>query len=161
MAGRTSVHRLRLVRLVVEEVEVGCLLVQCGVGDGDADHGAGEFAVFAVFVGEGGGVEVRADSGPGFAIVAPREPGAAPTCCASGPWSRHGRITPRKDIDQMAQPWNTSGCFGSPGISSSNPSSPRNSRQKSSGWPYGAASRPCACRLALASNTSSSRSPSK
>ena len=42
VAGRAgSVDRLRLVRLVVEEVEVGCLLVQCGVGDGDADHDAG------------------------------------------------------------------------------------------------------------------------
>ena len=39
-----SVDGLRLVRLVVEEVEVGSLLVQSGVGDGDADHGAGEFA---------------------------------------------------------------------------------------------------------------------
>lgn len=33
-----SVDRLRLVRLVVEEVEVGSLLMQRGVGDGDADR---------------------------------------------------------------------------------------------------------------------------
>lgn len=33
-----SVDRLRLVRLVVEEVEVGSLLVQSGVGNGDADR---------------------------------------------------------------------------------------------------------------------------
>lgn len=45
VAGRAgSVDGLRLVRLVVEEVEVGGLLVQSGVGDGDADHSAGEFA---------------------------------------------------------------------------------------------------------------------
>ena len=33
-----SVDRLRLVRLVVEEVEVGSLLMQRGIGDGDADR---------------------------------------------------------------------------------------------------------------------------
>ena len=45
VTGRAgSVDGLRLVRLVVEEVEVGSLLVWSGVGDGDADHGAGEFA---------------------------------------------------------------------------------------------------------------------
>lgn len=64
VAGRAgSVDGLRLVRLVVEEVEVGGLLVQSGVGDGDADHSAGEFAVLAVFVGEGGGVEVGSGDG--------------------------------------------------------------------------------------------------
>ena len=48
VAGRAgSVDGLRLVRLVVEEVEVGGLLVQSGVGDGDADNSAGEFAVLA------------------------------------------------------------------------------------------------------------------
>ena len=62
---------------------------------------------------------------------------------------------------EPGQRWNTSGCFGSPGISSSRPSRPRNSRQKSSGWPYGLDSRPCAWMFALASNTSSSVSPSK
>lgn len=45
VAGRAgSVDGLRLIRLVVEEVEVGSLLVQSGVGDGDADHRASEFA---------------------------------------------------------------------------------------------------------------------
>ena len=64
VAGRAgSVDRLRLVRLVVEEVEVGSLLVQRGIGDGDADHGAGEFAILAVFIGEGGGIEVGAGDG--------------------------------------------------------------------------------------------------
>lgn len=43
-----SVDRLRLVRLVVEEVEVGGFLMQRGVGDGDADHGAGEQLVVPV-----------------------------------------------------------------------------------------------------------------
>lgn len=43
-----SVDRLRLVRLVVEEVEVGSLLMQRGVGDGDADHGVGEQLVVPV-----------------------------------------------------------------------------------------------------------------
>ena len=51
VAGRAgSVDGLRLVRLVVEEVEVGGLLVQSGVGDGDADHGAGEFAQKSLFL---------------------------------------------------------------------------------------------------------------
>ena len=54
VAGRAgSVDGLRLVRLVVEEVEVGGLLVQSGVGDGDADHGAGEFAKLAALVRNG------------------------------------------------------------------------------------------------------------
>ena len=39
VAGRAgSVDRLRLVRLVVEEVEVGSLLMQRSIGDGDADR---------------------------------------------------------------------------------------------------------------------------
>lgn len=61
----------------------------------------------------------------------------------------------------FAYSWNTSGCFRSPGMSDKRPSSPRNSFQKSSGWPYGEASRPWAWMLALASNTSSSLMPSK
>lgn len=45
VAGRAgSVDGLRLVRLVVEEVEVGGLLVQSGVGDGNTNHHASEFA---------------------------------------------------------------------------------------------------------------------
>ena len=43
-----SVDRLRLVRLVVEEVEVGSLLMQRGIGDGDADHGVSEQLVVPV-----------------------------------------------------------------------------------------------------------------
>ena len=75
VVGRAgSVDGLRLVRLVVEEVEVGGLLVQSGVGDGDADHSAGEFAVLAVFVREGGSVEIRANLGPVLAIITPLEP---------------------------------------------------------------------------------------
>ena len=57
--------------------------------------------------------------------------------------------------------WKTSGCFGSPGSSASTPSRPRNSCQNSNELPYGEACRPRACRFALASNTSSSRMPSK
>lgn len=64
VAGRAgSVDGLRLIRLVVEEVEVGSLLMQRGIGDGDADHGAGGFAILAVFIGEGGGIEVGAGDG--------------------------------------------------------------------------------------------------
>ena len=75
VAGRAgSVDGLRLIRLVVEEVEVGSLLVQSGIGDGDADHGAGELAELAVFIREGGGVEIRTDLGPALAIITPFEP---------------------------------------------------------------------------------------
>lgn len=39
-----SVDGLRLVRLVVEEVEVGSLLMQRNVGNGNTNHRASEFA---------------------------------------------------------------------------------------------------------------------
>lgn len=45
VAGRAgSVDGLRLVRLVVEEVEVGSLLMQRSVGNGNTNHHASEFA---------------------------------------------------------------------------------------------------------------------
>ena len=45
VAGRAgSVDRLRLVRLVVEEVEIGSLLMQRSVGNGNTNHHASEFA---------------------------------------------------------------------------------------------------------------------
>lgn len=77
VAGRAgSVDGLRLIRLVVEEVEVGSLLVQRSVGNDNTNHRASEFAKLAVFVREGGGVEIRTDLGPALAIVTPFEPGA-------------------------------------------------------------------------------------
>ena len=45
MDGRAgSVDRLRFVSFIIEEVEVGGLLMQSGVGNGNTDHGADEFA---------------------------------------------------------------------------------------------------------------------
>ena len=48
VAGRAgSVDGLRLIRLVVEEVEVGSLLVQRSVGNDNTNHRASEFAKLA------------------------------------------------------------------------------------------------------------------
>lgn len=42
---------------------------------GEAHHGAGEFSVPAVFIGEAGGVEFPSDPLPGLVVVAPGETG--------------------------------------------------------------------------------------
>ena len=45
------------------------------VGAGEAYHGTGELTVFAVFIGESGGIEDASDLLIIFSVVAPLEPG--------------------------------------------------------------------------------------
>ena len=45
VAARTgSVDRLRFVRLIIEEIKIGGLLMQRSVGNGNTNHRASEFA---------------------------------------------------------------------------------------------------------------------
>lgn len=58
-----SVDRLRFVRLIIEEIKIGGLLMQRSISDGNTDHSAGELTELAVFVRERGGIEVGAGDG--------------------------------------------------------------------------------------------------
>ena len=71
-----SVDRLRFVRLIIEEIKIGGLLMQRSISDGNTDHSAGELTELAVFVRERGGIEIRTDLGPILAIITPFEPSA-------------------------------------------------------------------------------------
>ena len=57
------VYRTILVGQIFKEIKVGIVAVLHSVGAGDAYHSAGKLSKLAVFIGEGGGIEVGAGDG--------------------------------------------------------------------------------------------------